>query len=77
MYWYYKPHIHTHTSTTYSLQHMRSLGIGSDDMIGEEKGKKKEYKFYVQRADGKYIFKVSYVCMLNTTMIGVYYRALC
>ena len=60
-------HTHTHTHThTHSLQHIRSLGIGSDDMIGEEKGKKKEYKFFVKRADGRYIFKVRHVHTLKS-----------
>ena len=35
-------------------------------MIGEEKGKKKEYKFFVQRADGRYIFKVRHVHTLKS-----------
>jgi len=41
-------------------QHLRSLEIYSGDSVGEERSRnKREYKFYVQRADGRYVFKVS------------------
>lgn len=47
------PHMYMHT------QHLRSLEIYSGDSVGEERSKnKREYKFYVQRADGRYVFKV-------------------
>ena len=58
-----RPHI-------YLLQHLRNLEIRTGDMVGEEKSKKKDYRFYVQRVDGRYLFKVrvSMVCDILVIM---------
>ena len=41
-------------------QQLRSLLMGSKDLVGEQSSKKKnKFKFFVQRPDGRYIFKVS------------------
>ena len=43
-------------------QHLRSLIIDSSDKVGEKRAKwyqKERFKFFLQRADGRYIFAVS------------------
>ena len=42
-----------------TMQHLRSLEIDSSDSVGEGRSKKREYRFYLNRADGRYVFKVS------------------
>ena len=49
------------------MQHLRSLEIDSSDSIGEERSKKREYRFYLNRADGRYVFKVSTLCFIYGT----------
>ena len=53
-----------------STQQLRTLVISPSDWAGEEKSRKKNrYKFFVQRPDGKYLFRVSlqwYVTQLKS-----------
>ena len=46
------------------MQHLRSLEIDISDSVGEERSRKREYRFYLTRADGKYVFKVSTLCLM-------------
>lgn len=46
----------------YVIQHLRSLMIDNSDIVGERRSKwyqREGFRFYFQRADGRYIFKVS------------------
>ena len=47
------------------MQHLRSLEIDISDSVGEERSRKREYRFFLTRADGKYVFKVSEYFVFN------------
>ena len=50
------------TYDLYVIQHLRSLMIDNSDIVGERRSKwyqREGFRFYFQRADGRYIFKVS------------------
>ena len=51
-------HSHTHTLAHTNTQHLRSLEIHSSDIAGVDSKNKKEFRFYILRVDGRYIFKV-------------------
>ena len=41
-------------------QQLRTLIISPNDLVGEDKSrKKKQFKFFLQRLDGRYLFRVS------------------
>lgn len=47
---------------SFVIQHLRSLMIDNSDIVGEKRSKwyqREGFRFYFQRADGRYIFKVS------------------
>lgn len=46
------------------MQHLRTIEIDSSDSVGEERSKKWEYQFYLNRVDGRYVFKVSTLCFM-------------
>jgi len=50
-------------------QHLRSIEIYSGDSVGEDRSRnRREYKFYILRADGRYVFKVrSYPTYMQVT----------
>ena len=51
------------------MQHLRSLEIDISDSVGEERSKKREYRFYLNRADGKYVFKVGTLCLMYIHLV--------
>ena len=43
-----------------TMQQLRTLIISPNDLVGEEKSRKKNrFKFFLQRLDGRYLFMVS------------------